>query len=67
MNKYYYVFTTCEAYNNGKYMPQGFVCDIHPFEKVAYFNEMENYTTTLVSWQEISQEEYNLYKKLEDQ
>lgn len=59
--KYYFVFSWYSAYGS-EWKPQEFVCDIHPFEKVKYFNtEVSGYETRLASWQEITKEEYDKY------
>lgn len=66
MKKYYFVYTVCEAYGSTTYMPQAFVTDKHPFERVSELNKtVDNYVTTIQSWQEITKEEYDLYIQLE--
>lgn len=65
MKKYYFVFTWYSAYQS-EWKPQTFVCDIHPFERVKYFNTMEGYETALASWQEINKEEFDRYKAIEN-
>jgi hypothetical protein len=53
----------------GAYRPQSCVIEgQHPFEYISYLNKLpvnNGYTTVLLSWQEITKEEYELYNKLE--
>jgi hypothetical protein len=55
----------------GKSLPQTEAIDIHPFEWLAGLNKFAKDKNmgdnVLVSWQEITEEEYNLYKKLDEE
>lgn len=64
--KYYFFSSFYSAYGS-EWKPQTGVCTEHPFELVARYNKMQGYETRLTGWQEITEEEYNLYKFLEDQ
>ena len=66
MEKFYYVNSECFAYGNKMDMSQVFVCNTHPFIECHRLNKMDNYETVLISWQEITKEEYDLFKKLEE-
>lgn len=61
MNKYYYIHAKCGG------LSYACVLDIHPFEWLD--NELKRATriTTLISWQEITQEEFNLYRRIIEQ
>lgn len=70
--KYYFV-SSMWAHETGPqfgtYGPQSCVIEgQHPFEHIDNLNKRpvnNGYTTELLSWQEITREEYELYKKLE--
>ena len=53
----------------GNFKPQACVIKgVHPFEYIATLNKAQvnaGYETVLLSWQEITKEEYELYNKLE--
>lgn len=69
MKKYYFVNTVCDWYNRGNFQPQtAVIVEKHPFEWVHHLNNITpEGNTTLLSWQEITKEEYELYNKLEEQ
>jgi hypothetical protein len=53
-------------YFDGKYYPQSDVIDKHPFYWLDEINkEVSNCETILLSWQEISEEDYNFYQNLD--
>lgn len=64
--KYYFFSSFYSAYG-GKWKPQVGVCNEHPFVLIDHYNKMEGYETRLMSFQEITKGEYDLYKDLEDQ
>lgn len=68
MEKYYYVNSICIAYGNtDNKMNQCFVTNKHPFIQCHEYNKMDNYETILLSWQEITKDEYDLFNKLENE
>jgi len=66
--KYYYAYSKCEAYGNVMDKPQCSAIDQHPFEWIAYLNTIKvGYYNYLISWQEITKEEFDLFNKLQDE
>jgi hypothetical protein len=72
--KYYFVNSLYINTIDGKIgngLPQTEAIDIHPFEWLAELNkfgkEKKMGGNVLLSWQEITEEEYTLYKKLEEE
>lgn len=68
--KYYFVSSMYRwTYNAKSPMPfevQSSVTEMHPFEFIDDLNNtVPNSETRLFGWQEITKEEYDLYKKLE--
>lgn len=66
MNKYYFV-STMYRYSDQPFKPQHEVIkDQHPFETIAEYNKsIPHGEVVLLSWQEITKEEYDFYQKLE--
>ena len=65
MKKYYFFSSMYQYYQNGIWRPQSGVIDMHPFEWVDRLNNrIDNSETILISWQEITEEEYGLYNGL---
>lgn len=64
MKKYYLVNTWYKAYES-EWKPQSVFTDQHPIKLVAHYNEMDGYETSLLGWQEISKEDYELAQSMD--
>lgn len=71
MKKYYYINTVYQNFNRGDWTPQvaAINSDRHPIQWVHDLNKdnTSSQETILLSWQEITKEEYDLYEKLENE
>jgi hypothetical protein len=64
MKKYYFFNSVYQYHGHGDWKPMSGVADKHPIEYVKYLNDtVENSETKLLGWQEITEEEYNMYNK----
>ena len=65
MKKYYWILGRGFWYDiDSNAVEEEEVTDIHPFEYAAEQMGNVDYTLILVNWKEITEEEYNLFKKL---
>lgn len=66
--KYYFVssmYRWTYAASRMQFEPQASVTAMHPFKYIEDLNKVENSETVLVAWQEITKQEYDLFKKLD--
>lgn len=68
--KYWFMATITDGPYNDKPIYEQHAIDQHPFEKVHYWNNMpgqEHQECIILSFHEITEEEFNLFKKLENE
>jgi hypothetical protein len=62
MKKYYFYSSMYQYYQSGNWKPQSGVTEMHPLQWVKHLNDtVNNSDTVLTGWQEITEEEYNMY------
>ena len=65
-NMKYYFFSAAQYYSPPHMAIISYACKgIHPFEKMKWINDNSNYQYSLISFQEISKKEYDLFESLE--
>lgn len=68
MKKFYFFNSVYQYGQNGNWKPSPGVTDMHPILYIRHLNEtVKNSETKLLGWQEITEEEYNMYKKSKDE
>lgn len=64
MKKYYFFNSVYQYCGHRNWKPMSGVTDMHPIQYTKHLNDtVANSDTILLGWQEITEEEYNMYKK----